>query len=160
MSPIPRKYKKWLAISLPALVIFIAGFAYMYEHTSTTNYCGTTCHIMEPLYESQLHSAHREGIVECKDCHLPHDNFLHQVVYKGYSGAKDIYKNTFAEPVVLHTTTWSQNVANDNCIRCHQAVVDRIQVTDGLLCFDCHRHTPHGQGTQSFGFETISTPIR
>lgn len=161
MAPIPRKYKKLLVISIPVLAIFVGIIAYVYEYTSTTHYCGTTCHIMEEAYETQLHSVHREELVGCGDCHLYHGpNIVYSLVYKGYSGMKDVYKNAFNQPVVLHTTQWSQDVIQNNCQRCHQSVVANIAITDGPQCFDCHRNTPHGQGTQSFSSQVISTPLQ
>lgn len=161
MAPIPRKYKKILAISLPIFIALIVVLAYVYEYTSTTYYCGTTCHIMKPAYETAFHNVHREvNNVNCKDCHIPHDNLAHQVVFKGYSGAKDIYKNAFDPPDVIHTTKWSQNVIQENCIRCHQSIVARVQITDGKRCFECHRGIPHDQSPQPFGTQTIATPIR
>jgi len=161
LTSVPRKYKKLLFISIPALAIFVAIIAYVYEYTSTTNYCGTTCHIMKEAYETQLHSVHREELVGCGDCHLYHGpNIIYSLAYKGYSGMKDVYKNAFDQPVVLHTSQWSQKVIQKNCLRCHESVVTNINITDGTQCFDCHRNTPHGQGTQSFGTQVISTPFQ
>lgn len=161
MAPLPRKYKKILVIALPLMALFIGFIAYMYEHTSTTQYCGTSCHIMKPAYETSFHNVHREvNNVNCKDCHIPQDNIPLALVYKGYSGAKDIYKNTFDPPDVLHATEWSRQVIQKNCIRCHRSVVERVQISDGKRCFECHRGIPHDQSPLPFSLQKISTPIR
>lgn len=160
LESLPRKYKKYFVISLPLLLISIGFIAFMYEHTSTTEYCGTSCHIMKPAYETQFHNVHREELVGCKDCHIPHDNIPYALVYKGYSGAKDIYKNAFDPPDVLHTTEWSRTVIQDNCLRCHQTVVEKVAIADGKRCFECHRGIPHDQSTQPFSLQKISTSIR
>jgi cytochrome c nitrite reductase small subunit len=161
LASIPRKYKKILAYSLPLLAVFIVFVAYMYEHTSTTQYCATSCHIMKPAGETSFHSVHREeNQVNCRDCHIPQNNIPVALVYKGYSGARDIYKNTFDPPDVLHTTEWSRKIIQENCIRCHQSVVERINTSDGKLCFECHRGEPHDKSPQTFSLQKISTPIR
>jgi cytochrome c nitrite reductase small subunit len=161
LAPLPRNYKKILVISLPLMALFIGFIAYMYEHTSTTQYCGTSCHIMKPAYETSFHNVHREvNNVNCKDCHIPQDNIPLALVYKGYSGAKDIYKNTFDPPDVLHATEWSRQVIQKNCIRCHRSVVERVQISDGKRCFECHRGIPHDQSPLPFSLQKISTPIR
>ncbi|MDA8228958.1 MAG: NapC/NirT family cytochrome c [Desulfitobacterium hafniense] len=155
------KTKKWLLIGLPLLVIGSVFIISQYERTSTTHYCGNTCHIMKHPYETAFHSTHREeNGVGCKDCHIPHDNLAEQVVYKGYSGARDYYKNTFAEPDVLETKEWSKNILQKNCIRCHTTLVERINVSDGKRCFECHRGEPHDKAIQSFSTEKIFTSIR
>lgn len=161
MKNLSSKTKKWLLIGLPLLVICGVFLVAQYERSSTTQYCGTTCHIMKPLYESSFHSTHREtNEIGCNDCHIPHDNILEQIVYKGYSGARDYYKNTYDQPDVLQTKEWSKRIIQRNCIRCHSTVVKEINISDGKQCFDCHRGEPHDQSIQSFGSQTIYTSIR
>jgi len=161
MKNLSRKAKKWLLIGIPLLVIFGFFIVAQYERTSTTYYCGTTCHIMNPPYETSLHSTHREtNGVGCKECHIPHNNIIEQIVYKGYSGARDYYKNTFAPPDVLHTTEWSRNILQRNCLNCHSTVVARINTSDGKQCFECHRGEPHDSPTQPYSSQQIYTAIR
>ncbi len=161
MNNLSSRTKKQLLIGLPLLVIAGVFLFMQYERTSTTHYCGTTCHIMKPVYETSFHSTHREANgVGCKDCHIPYDNILEQIAYKGYSGARDYYKNTFAPPDVLHTKEWSKTILQRNCIRCHSTVVARINTSDGKQCFDCHRGEPHDTPTQPFSNQAVYTPIR
>lgn len=146
MKDLSSRTKKRLLIGLPLLVICGVFLVTLYERSSTTQFCGTTCHIMTPPYESSFHSTHREtNGVGCKDCHIPQDNILEQIVYKGYSGARDYYKNTFAQPDVLTAKAWSKRIIQRNCIRCHSTIVERINNSDGNQCFDCHRGEPHDQ---------------
>ncbi|KJS48862.1 NapC/NirT family cytochrome c [Desulfosporosinus sp. BICA1-9] len=158
MNSLSSRTKKWLLIGLPLLAIGMFFLVAQYERTSTTHYCGTTCHIMKPVYETSFHSTHREtNNVGCKDCHIPHDNILEQIAYKGYSGARDYYKNTFAQPDVLHTKEWSQKILQRNCIRCHSTVVAGINTSDGKQCFECHRGEPHDTPLQPFSSQPIYT---
>ena len=116
---------------------------------------------MKPVYESSFHSVHREeNKVNCRDCHIPHDSFLEALVYKGYSGAKDYYKNTFDPPDVLHTTAWSRDIIHENCINCHESVMARVGVSEERQCFECHRGVPHDQPIMPFSLEQTITPIR
>ena len=161
MDNLSSRTKKWLLIGLPLLAIGVFFLVAQYERTSTTHYCGTTCHIMKPPYETSFHSTHREtNGVGCKDCHIPHDNILEQIAYKGYSGARDYYKNTFAQPDVIHAKEWSKKIIQRNCIRCHATVVERINVNNGKRCFECHRGEPHDTPIQPFGSQLIYTAIQ
>ena len=161
MKNLSLRTKKRLLISLLLFIIFGFFLVAQYERTSTTHYCGTTCHIMKPPYETSLHSVHREtNGVGCKDCHIPHDNILEQIAYKGYSGARDYYKNTFDPPDVLHTKEWSRNILQRNCLRCHSTVVAQINTSNGKQCFECHRGEPHDTPTQPFSNQSIYTAIR
>jgi len=155
MKLTPR-LKKWILIGLPILVGFTIFITYQFERTSTNQYCGFTCHIMTPYYETSFHNVHREeNQVNCRDCHIPHDNLIETIAYKGYSGARDYYKNTFDPPDALQTKPWSQAIIQENCTRCHQTVVERVNMTDGKRCFECHRGVPHTSGTQTFSSEKI-----
>lgn len=161
MKPLSPRLKKWLLLAVPVILALAVFVRYEFEHTSTNQYCGYTCHIMRPAYESSFHNVHREEMnVNCRDCHLPEENLAETLVYKAYSGARDYYKNTFDPPDVLRTTDWSRDIIQSNCIRCHQTVVEHINISGGKLCFECHRGIPHGQWYQPFRSEKIYTPIR
>ena len=47
-----------------------------------------SCHVMEPQYEAWSHAgAHRR--IKCVDCHLPNDNVVQHLTWKGIDGLKD-----------------------------------------------------------------------
>lgn len=161
MKGFSQKNKRLLIISSLLVLLLVLITRYEFEHTSTNLYCSTACHIMRPYYESSFHSIHREeNNVNCRDCHIPENNLAEALAYKAYSGAKDYYKNIFAPPKAILTTEWSKNIIQDNCIRCHYTIVEKINHTGGKRCFECHRGIPHDQPIQSFSTEDITTPIR
>ena len=161
MKRLTKKTKRMLVIGLPVVLSLVLITRYEFEHTSTNRYCVTECHIMKPYYESAFHNIHREeNNVNCRDCHIPENNLAEALVYKAYSGARDYYKNTFAPPKALLPKEWSKNIIQENCVRCHAIVVERINHTDGKRCFECHRGIPHEQPIQSFSTQQIYTPIR
>lgn len=125
------------------VIISIGGWKGI-EYTSSDTFC-TKCHVMESYRETAYHTAHRAPQVNCKDCHIPQDNVIKMIAYKGYSGAKDIYSNVMGPPNILQTTVMSKGIIQNNCIRCHSTTVQNIATTDGKRCFECHRQIPHGK---------------
>lgn len=156
-----QRFRKPLLIAIPALLLLGVVTVNMYERTSTNIFCGFNCHSMIPYYQSYFHSVHREANnVNCRDCHIPHDNILEAVIYKGYSGARDYYKTIFAPPDVIQVKDWSRSILQRNCIRCHQTVVSKINTEGITRCFECHRGIVHDTGTESFSSQNIFTPLR
>ena len=133
--------KKGLLLGLLSVVVLLAGWKGI-EATSTDQFC-VTCHIMEPMAEASVHTAHRLPEVQCKDCHLPHDNPVKMLGFKAYSGIKDVAINAVGPPDVIRATPISQDIIQVNCIRCHEGLVKNMN-TEGRYCFDCHRSIPHG----------------
>ena len=136
-----KSLKIFILLGALVVIIPIAGWEAI-EYTSTDNFC-TKCHVMKDYRETALHSAHRN--VNCKDCHIPQDNVVRMIAYKGYSGAVDIYSNVTGPPDILHTTAMSKGIIQKNCIRCHSDTVENVAKTDAKQCFECHSAIPHGK---------------
>jgi cytochrome c nitrite reductase small subunit len=49
-------------------------------------------------------------------------------------------------PDVLHATTDSVSVVNNNCIKCHEPSLTFVSHDAKETCSDCHRSVPHGRG--------------
>ncbi len=112
------------------------------------------CHVMAPQYATWQHSSHTR-VATCTDCHVPHDNVVKKYMFKASDGLRHAYVFTLRlEPQVIRIRDAGRQAVQDNCIRCHQAMLWRItagtvSVRDaehggGHLCWDCHRETPHG----------------
>jgi len=135
-------------IGVLAGIILFAGGSKGLEATDSAEFC-STCHIMDDAHDSFMESNH--ATLSCNDCHVPHDNIVSKLVYKGKSGLGHIYYNSLATdkiPDVLHATQSTQEVTNDNCLRCHEPILDNVDhqdVKDGS-CISCHRDVPHGKG--------------
>lgn len=114
------------------------------DYTSTSHYCGTTCHTMEGQYIRWEHSSHRveDG---CVSCHLPQDNYVNYLVRKSIDGALDIYAFTMKDPPdYIQLSQRGADLVQENCIRCHETLITSYNVADEGYCWDCHRGLPHG----------------
>jgi cytochrome c nitrite reductase small subunit len=109
---------------------------------------------MAPQYATWQHSSHRR-VATCTDCHVPHDNIFRKYFFKASDGMRHAYMFTFRlEPQVIRIKDAGRSVVQENCIRCHTDQVGRVTIGTvtlegsrhgrGLLCWDCHRETPHG----------------
>lgn len=112
------------------------------------------CHVMYPQYASWKHSSHRE-VATCSDCHVPHDNVFRTYYFKASDGARHATIFTArAEPQVIQIKEAGKGAVQENCIRCHQKLIENtglVEVTaqmvkhgEGKFCWSCHREVPHG----------------
>jgi cytochrome c nitrite reductase small subunit len=140
-----------IVIGLSALVIVLGIFIWVTDATAYIGHEPSTCnncHVMDAAYENWYHAAH-ERFAGCNDCHLPHENLAVYYLYKGYSGAKDVFSfTTGSYPDAIRAEPLTVRIVQENCIRCHEKTVDDILA--GSLpfdrnCWDCHRQVMHGE---------------
>lgn len=148
----------------PAVIILLGvftGIAFLVVHSSEAHsYISDdpetciNCHVMYPQFASWAKSSHRETAT-CAECHVPQDNVFSKYYVKGTDGARHAYVFTSrTEPQVIRIKQRGINVVQENCIRCHQDLVEMtriIEVTGSShhedtdnRCWDCHRDVPHG----------------
>ncbi len=148
----------------PAVVILLGvftGIALLVFHASEAqSYISDkpetciNCHVMYPQYASWAKSSHRETAT-CAECHVPQDNVLSMYYVKATDGLRHAYVFTArAEPQTIEIKQRGINVVQDNCIRCHQDLVEMTRIVEvtgsnhlegeGHRCWDCHRDVPHG----------------
>jgi cytochrome c nitrite reductase small subunit len=105
------------------------------------------CHVMREQYEGWQKGSHRTAAT-CNDCHVPHD-FLGRWWIKARNGFWHSYyftSGTFKEPI--RATPVSRKVAEANCRRCHEAVVQAMGTpshagSDEISCIRCHSSVGH-----------------
>jgi cytochrome c-type protein NapC len=143
-----------LAISLLA--------AELIEQTSGKDFC-SSCHSMKTVsqaYSEDVHGgANALGFAaKCVDCHLPHDNVLHYVTAKAYSGTKDVLGEIFW----AKSFDWIANLKKkeeftytSGCLKCHDLSIIRYEIPKAFLahkdflsgkvpsCLKCHEHVGH-----------------
>ncbi|MAT38618.1 MAG: cytochrome c nitrite reductase small subunit [Ectothiorhodospiraceae bacterium] len=113
------------------------------------------CHVMTPEYASWQRGSHGR-VATCNDCHVPHTNPVATYLFKASDGMRHATIFTLRnEPQVITMHEAGQAVVQQNCIRCHQHQVGMTSAQfvtkhdaehgEGKLCWDCHRHTPHGR---------------
>ena len=140
-----------IVVAITAAVLALGYFAYISEALS---YMGSdpatcnNCHTMDSQYENWFHGSH-ERFAECTDCHIPHDNIAVYYLYKGKSGARDVFSFvTKSYPVAIRANAETKQIVQANCIRCHQDTVEGIlggAMAFDRQCWDCHRNVAHGQ---------------
>jgi cytochrome c nitrite reductase small subunit len=112
------------------------------------------CHIMKPEYSTWQHSSHREHTT-CNDCHVPQNNIVRKYFFKASDGMRHAFMFTFKlDPQIIQINSAGRTVVQENCLRCHIRQVNPVSITNvtgnnyqhgvGKLCWDCHRHVPHG----------------
>ncbi len=153
---------KGLRIALLCLLGAFAGLGIMVLHISNAmSYLSDdpkaciNCHIMTPQYATWLHSSHGRNTT-CNDCHVPHDNVFRKYYFKAKDGTRHAAVFTLRmEPQVFKLNEAAKQVVQENCLRCHENVVNAVSASnvngenykagEGLLCWQCHRETPHGR---------------
>jgi cytochrome c nitrite reductase small subunit len=141
-----------VAVGLGLLIFRISNAASYLSNDPRT--C-VNCHVMSPQYATWQHSSHTR-VATCNDCHVPQDNIFRTYAFKASDGMRHAYVFTFRlEPQVIQIKEAGKTAVQENCIRCHVAILDRVAIGKvsfddarhgkGLLCWDCHRETPHGR---------------
>lgn len=115
------------------------------------------CHIMIPQYASWQHSSHAK-VASCNDCHVPHNNEINKYFFKAKDGLRHSVLFTLRqERQVIACIPESQEVIQENCIRCHAQTVSELKRSEVVAgspnphadtsrsCIECHREVPHGR---------------
>ncbi|HPN33432.1 MAG TPA: cytochrome c nitrite reductase small subunit [bacterium] len=159
---------------LPVLLLsaFMAGLGALVLHLArATSYLSDdpvtcmNCHVMSPQYATWQRSSHNRA-AGCNDCHVPHISFFRHYAFKAQDGLRHSFMFTFRlEPQVIRIKSAGAAVVAENCVRCHQQLVERLPMyancvssgrcsKDAKRCVACHQETPHGR-VNSLG----STPM-
>lgn len=120
------------------------GWSYL---SNDPNTC-VNCHIMREQFDSWRKSSHH-AVAVCNDCHVPHD-FVGKYATKAEHGFRHSWGFTFQdfhEPIQIKAS--SLKAVEDNCLRCHGALVSEITrhagATSGEVhCVQCHSSVGHG----------------
>lgn len=105
------------------------------------------CHIMVPEYASWQHSSHAR-VATCNDCHVPHDSVFRKYYFKAMDGSRHSALFTLRrERQVIFAIPASQDVIQENCVRCHEHTVSTMAQhgSTDRKCIECHREVPHGR---------------
>lgn len=157
---IPKKGTTWRTVAVMSLAVVIGLGAFMAKEAELVSYMSddpkacVNCHVMTPVYNSWMHSSHREW-ASCNDCHVPHNNVVNKYFFKAKDGL--FHASVFtarAEPEVMFMREESQEVVQSNCLRCHVQQVTQTKYQHYLAdhnanrtdrkCWSCHQEVPHG----------------
>lgn len=154
--PLPTpKTRAILLLALTSMTGLLAGlgtYTFTYAHglsyfSNDPRAC-VNCHIMREQFDGWQKSPHH-AVASCNDCHTPHA-FIPKYLSKAENGfwhSKGFTLQDFHEPIMIRR----HNVAvlQQNCVGCHQQIVDGINTHPGdpqkmLDCLHCHREVGHG----------------
>jgi len=141
-------------LAIVAIVGVFIGLSFFTMHyAEATSYLSNdptaciNCHVMNDHFNGWQQASHK-NVATCNDCHVPHDligKYLTKIDH-GYRHSKGFTFQDFHEPIQIKPS--SLRIVNDNCMRCHEALVDGILTSHGgreqVQCVHCHSDAGHG----------------
>jgi cytochrome c nitrite reductase small subunit len=149
------------------ILVFYVGNAasYLSDKPETC----VNCHVMFPQYSSWQHSSHAR-VATCNDCHVPHNNFISKYMFKATDGLRHSAMFTLRlEPQVIHIKDAGKEVVEENCERCHDALLgyyhsvgngieNEGEEKEEVMCWSCHKEVPHGKVSSLSSFPNARVP--
>lgn len=150
----------WAGLSLAGLSLAVFAGLFLGLSVSTFDYAeGTSylsndpkacvnCHVMRDQYDGWQKGSHHARAT-CNDCHVPHDlvgKYLVKAEH-GFRHSKGFTLQDFHEPIRI--TPGSLDVVQNNCVRCHEPMVEQITAHaisrgEPANCVHCHSDVGHG----------------
>lgn len=124
--------------------VYAEGYSYFSDDPAAC----ANCHVMRDVYDGWNRSLHHANAT-CNDCHVPHDPFLAKYANKGLNGfnhSKAFTLNDFSSNIQI--TAYNREIAEENCVRCHQDLVSMVihqDQKDPVDCLRCHVGMGHGR---------------
>ncbi len=122
------------------------GYAKGWSYLTNNPAACANCHIMQEQYDAWHKGSHR-SVANCNDCHTPHA-LIPKYLVKAENGFWHSFyftSGTYADPIQARPV--SSRIVEDNCRRCHGAIVDQIDhrtaTGQDLTCVRCHREVGH-----------------
>ena len=122
---------------------YARGWAYM---TDDPRACAN-CHVMNEQYDGWIKSSHR-SVAVCNDCHVPH-SLVAKYATKATNGFwHSFYFTTGMFPSQSGRYRASRAIAEVNCRRCHEPVVEAMGTPShagsrDISCIRCHGSVGH-----------------
>lgn len=123
------------------LAILVSLSPGLLAKTNKPEFCAK-CHVMEEQYLTLIKGGLHNSL-NCVDCHLPNDSKAKFYLWKGIDGTKDvIHFFTGSVPDRIVISAHGKKTVQNNCIRCHEGVVSKMELGE-RKCWDCHKRTTH-----------------
>ncbi|HKZ44551.1 MAG TPA: NapC/NirT family cytochrome c [Anaerolineales bacterium] len=132
-----KEHRLILALSslgvLVVLVGLLIGGIKAYDYTESSQFCGTTCHVMDPQYIRYLQSPHAN--VDCAQCHIgPGASFF---VRSKIDGLRQVYAtifDTFHRPIL--SPVYNLRPARETCETCHSPTTFKDNIVKIIQHYD------------------------
>ena len=81
----------------------------------------------------------------CNECHLPH-GFVPKYIAKAMNGYRHSLAFTLGPPDVIQIHEKNAKILQENCLGCHNNMVNHLLLADdkSTTCVHCHRSVGHG----------------
>lgn len=149
-----QRWTDILAVVLAVLVGVLVGVGtFTFHYAEGASYFSkkaeacVNCHIMRPQYDAWTKSSH-SAVATCVDCHLPQNNIVSNLMAKSDNGFHHSWAFTFQdfhEPIQI--TEKNSRILQNNCVRCHQGIVNEMMTVAGrgdeVRCVHCHAGVGH-----------------
>jgi cytochrome c nitrite reductase small subunit len=148
----PIAWPRVLGVTALLLGILFGLGAYTFNYAEGTSYFSNdpgscvNCHVMRTQFDGWNRSSHK-AVATCNDCHTPHD-FVGKWAVKGINGWNHSLAFTtgnFPEPIRIKQ--FNAQIAQANCVECHQTLVSQIHSSEPAQdrsCVVCHGNVGHG----------------
>ena len=139
--PVVRRTLEWVALATGINLLIIGTASYRgVEYLDSTNFCGTTCHVMLPENTAYHLSPHAH--VACVDCHIGPG--LPWMVRAKVNGLRQVYMvATHTYPRPIPSPVKNLRPASQTCEQCHwpgRFVGDKLLVRTSYT--DDEKNTP------------------
>jgi hypothetical protein len=139
--PVVRRTLEWVALATGLNLLIIGTASYRgVEYLDSTNFCGTTCHVMLPENTAYHLSPHAQ--VACVDCHIGPG--LPWMVRAKVNGLRQVYMvATHSYPRPIPSPVKDLRPASQTCEQCHwpgRFVGDKLLVRTSYT--DDEKNTP------------------
>ncbi|PCJ64208.1 MAG: cytochrome c nitrite reductase small subunit [Candidatus Hydrogenedentota bacterium] len=125
------------------LGIFTMSFAEAGSYFNDDAAACMNCHVMSDHFDQWSRSSH-SNVAVCNDCHAP-EHIISKYLVKGING----YNHSLAFTTGnfednFSITKLNRNVAEQNCVRCHDALTHSINFDpEPISCLQCHSGVGH-----------------
>ncbi|MFC1629475.1 cytochrome c nitrite reductase small subunit [Gemmatimonadota bacterium] len=142
-----------LVAVLLGLLLGIGGYTFQYaeglSYFSPDPMACVNCHIMQPQFDAWQKASHHTAAT-CVECHLPH-GVVGKYIAKaenGYHHSRGFTFQDYHEPIMIKEK--NRRILEENCVRCHEAVVHEVIRTDerdpgDFRCLHWHARAGHGE---------------
>jgi cytochrome c nitrite reductase small subunit len=150
----PMKKSRGLSIfPIPVALAATAGLAlgvgaYAFDYAKGASYLGNdpatcaNCHVMAGHYAGWQAAPHHR-VATCNDCHTPAGP-IRKYVVKATNGYHHSMAFTLGGwPDAIRARPGSAAVVEENCRRCHAALVEDVAHGGDVACVRCHRSVGH-----------------
>ncbi len=130
-------HRRMLALGFIGLivvgVVLLIGGLKTYEYTESAEFCGQTCHVMQPEFVRYEESPHAN--VECAKCHIgPGASFFIKSKIDGLKQVYAVLTNTYSRPI--KSPVHDLRPARETCEECHAPSTYKDNIIKIIKHFD------------------------